>query len=153
MYFQKMVTLPDGSIKCPGMFTHFTNAYFFTSIVTTAIGYGAQEHIYSLSPRLSRPWPLQLCLMYFCIKCIVNICTKVHRYWKGANIFNFLCAHCYSLYKLLHWENNLGSGYSHVRVSNLIPWVSAMKDVWFPMEYHIKSFENGFRKTCFLHVW
>ena len=50
--FQKMVTLPDGSIKCPGMFTHFTNAYFFTSIVTTAIGYGAQEHIYSLSPRL-----------------------------------------------------------------------------------------------------
>ena len=28
------------------MFTHFTNAYFFTSIVTTAIGYGAQEHIY-----------------------------------------------------------------------------------------------------------
>ena len=45
-YFQKMVTMPDGSIKCPGMFTHFTNAYFFTSIVTTAIGYGAQEHIY-----------------------------------------------------------------------------------------------------------
>lgn len=29
----KMATLSNGSIVCPHMFTHFSNAYYFTSIV------------------------------------------------------------------------------------------------------------------------
>ena len=38
----KMITMSNGTIACPQMFTSFTNVYYFTTIVTTAIGYGSQ---------------------------------------------------------------------------------------------------------------
>ena len=31
-----------GEIQCPNMFTNFTNVYYFTTIVTTSVGYGSQ---------------------------------------------------------------------------------------------------------------
>lgn len=38
----KMITMDNGTIVCPEMFSSFTNVYYFTTIVTTAIGYGSQ---------------------------------------------------------------------------------------------------------------
>ena len=38
----KMRELANGTIICPDMFVRFTNVYYFTTIVTTAVGYGAQ---------------------------------------------------------------------------------------------------------------
>ena len=32
----------NGEIQCPNMFTNFTNVYYFTTIVTTSVGYGSQ---------------------------------------------------------------------------------------------------------------
>ena len=34
--------MDNGTIVCPEMFSSFTNVYYFTTIVTTAIGYGSQ---------------------------------------------------------------------------------------------------------------
>ena len=38
----KMIKDNHGDIICPDMFTSFTNVYYFTTIVLTSIGYGAQ---------------------------------------------------------------------------------------------------------------
>ena len=43
----------NGEIQCPNMFTNFTNVYYFTTIVTTSVGYGSQLGLLFMPVNLS----------------------------------------------------------------------------------------------------